>query len=74
MCNNENQAINNNCFLSFMINLNLPIGVSPEMTLHVESKVNCLIEGSEPVGDRVGKIMMIFPGFGMVFVGVNLIV
>lgn len=50
------------------------IGVSPEMTLHVESKVNCLIEGSEPVGDRVGKIMMIFPGFGMVFVGVNLIV
>jgi len=50
------------------------MGVSPEMTLQVESNVNCLMEGSVPVGDRVGKIIMIFPGFGMVFVGVNRIV
>lgn len=50
------------------------MGVSPEMTLQVESNVNCLMEGSVGVGDRVGKIITIFPGFGMVFVGVNRIV
>jgi len=52
----------------------LPVAVSPEMTLQVESSVKERVSGSAVVAESSGKIITIFPGLGTVLVGVNRIV